>query len=58
MQNYKVTVTERFEKTISIEAESIEHAIQITSNLWNNDDPLLDSPPFKGVSYNCEGPVA
>lgn len=52
--NYDVTVTEHYEKTVSIEAESVAEAIQIASLLWNDTDPLLDSPPFKGVQFRCK----
>ena len=50
---YHVTVTEQFEKTITIETSSTEEAIHKVSKLWNEDDCLLDSPPFKGVSYSA-----
>ena len=50
---YKVTVTEIFEKTISVEADSATEAAEIASNLWNNNDPVLDSPPFVGVKFEC-----
>ena len=50
---YKVTVTEIFEKTISVEADSATEAAEIASNLWNNNDPVLDSPPFVGVKIEC-----
>ena len=52
--NYDITVTELYEKTVSIEAESVAEAIQIASHRWNNADPLPDSPTFKSVQFRCK----
>ena len=51
---FNVIVTETYEKTITVTASSAEEAVRIVSNMWNNNDDLLDSPPFKGVGYVVE----
>ena len=51
---YTVTVTETFEKTIDIDADSERDAISIASDLWNENARELDALPFKAVKYTID----
>ncbi len=51
MKEYKVTITETLQKTVSIEAESREEAERLIEDMWKNSEIILDSDDFYDVSY-------
>lgn len=52
MKQYKVLVTETFQKLVSIEAESAEDARQRAEDAWRNTEYLLDIDDFKDVDFH------
>lgn len=52
MKQYKVLVTETFQKLVSIEAESAEYARQRAEDAWRNTEYLLDIDDFKDVDFH------
>lgn len=52
-QKFHVTVTETFQLTIAIEADSKEKAEQIVSTDWRKGEFTLDPECFAGVDFMC-----
>ena len=52
MKQYKVLVTETFQKLVSIEAESAEDARQRAEDAWRNTEFLLDIDDFQDVKFH------
>ena len=52
MKQYKVLVTETFQKLVAIEAESAEDARQRAEDAWRNTEYLLDIDDFKDVDFH------
>ncbi|QFR50216.1 hypothetical protein FJR48_10935 [Sulfurimonas lithotrophica] len=45
---YEINITEVLSKTITVEASSEEEAVNIVSDMYNNEDIVLDYSDFNG----------
>ena len=52
MRQYKVLVTETFQKLVAIEAESAEDARQRAEDAWRNTEYILDIDDFQDVNFH------
>ena len=52
MKQYKVLVTETFQKLVAIEAESAEDARQRAEDAWRNTEYILDIDDFQDVNFH------
>ena len=52
MKTYKVTITEKLEMTVEVEAPSRQEAERIVEQNWKNSDYILDADHFKGVTFS------
>jgi len=48
---FKVTVTEKLQRVVTVEAESGEDAEQIVSSIWKNGGYILGADDFTGVEF-------
>ena len=51
MKEFEVTITETLEKTVVVEADSKDDALQMVEDMWKDADIVLDSDNFVGVEY-------
>ena len=57
---FKVTITEKLQRAVTVEAESRDEAEQIVSDRWRNGEYVLGSDDFTGIAefnaweYNTE----
>ena len=56
MKTYKVTITERLEMTVEVEATSRYEAERLVEKQWNDTEYILDADHFKGVTFKAEPP--
>ena len=56
MKTYKVTITEKLEMTVEVEASSRYEAEQLVEKQWNDTEYILDADHFKGVTFKAEPP--
>jgi len=56
MKTYKVTITEKLEMTVEVEAPGRYEAEQLVEQQWNNSDYILDADNFTGVTFKAEPP--
>ena len=56
MKTYKVTITEKLEMTVEVEATSRYEAERLVGQNWKNSDYILDADHFKGVTFKAEPP--
>ena len=54
MKTYKVTITEKLEMTVEVEASSRYEAEELVEQQWNSSDHILDADHFKGVMFSAE----
>ncbi len=54
MKEFEVTITETLEKTVIVEADSKDDALQIAKDMWNDGDIILDADSFTGVEYHSD----
>ena len=52
MKQYKVLVTETFQKLVAIGAESAEDARQRAEDAWRNTEYILDIDDFQDVNFH------
>lgn len=50
---YGVTITERLQRTVEVEADSRAEAEEKAEELWNQEEIVLDSKDFKGASFQA-----
>lgn len=55
MKKFDVEITETFQRTVSVEADSRAEAERLVTEAWNNEDYVLDSPDFVGVDFKTVG---
>jgi hypothetical protein len=53
MRTYKVTITEKLEMTILVEAPSRYEAERLAEKQWANGDHILDAGNFTGVTFRA-----
>ena len=51
MKTYKVTITERLQMDVEVEAESALQAREIVERSYKNSEYILDADHFKGVTF-------
>jgi len=56
MKTYKVTITEKLQKEVEVEASSRYEAERIVEKNWKNSDYILDAESFKGVKFRADFP--
>ncbi len=54
MKEFEITITETLEKTVSIEANTKEEALQIADEMWKKEYIVLDSDNFVDVNYKSD----
>ena len=54
MKEFEVTITETLEKTVVVEADSKDDALQIAEDMWRDGDIVLDADNFIGVDYSSD----
>lgn len=54
MKEFVVTITETLEKTVIVEADSKDDALQIAEDMWKDGDIILDAESFTGVEYQSD----
>ncbi len=54
MKEFEVTITETLEKTVIVEADSKDDALQIAEDMWKDGDIILDADSFTGVEYKSD----
>ena len=56
MKTYKVTITETLEQEVEVQAASREEAERLVEMQWRNEDHILDSDNFMGVTFKAQRP--
>lgn len=56
MKPYKVTITEKLQMTVEVEADSRMEAEQLVSDRWNKGDFFLDAECFVGADFKAVMP--
>jgi len=56
MKPYKVTITEKLQMTVEVEATSRQEAEWLVEKQYKNSDYILDADHFKGVTFIAETP--
>lgn len=54
MKEFEVTITETLQKSVVVEADSKDDAIQMVEDMWKDADIILDSENFVGVEYEAD----
>lgn len=54
MKEFEVTITETLQKTVTVEADSKDDALQIAEDMWNDSDIILDADNFVNVEYHSD----
>ena len=54
MKEFEVTITETLQKSVVVEADSKDDAIQMVEDMWEDADIILDSENFVGVEYESD----
>lgn len=54
MKTYNVTITETLQRTILVEADNEQHALNIVQDYYNNENIVLDYSDFKKVDFDAE----
>jgi hypothetical protein len=53
MKTYKVTITEKLEMTVEVEASSRYEAERLAEKQWANGDHVLNAGNFTGVTFRA-----
>lgn len=53
-KQYNVTITETLQRTILVEADNEQHALNIVQDDYNNDNIVLDYSDFQNVDFDAE----
>jgi hypothetical protein len=51
MKTYKVTITEKLEMTVNVEASSRSEAERFAERQWENGKHVLTADNFRGVTF-------
>lgn len=54
MKTYNVTITETLQRTILVEADNEQHALNMVKDDYNNENIVLDYSDFKKVDFDAE----
>ena len=55
MKTYNVTITEKLQMNVEIEADSAVQARDIAERQWKDGDHILDAGCFQGVTFTVRG---
>lgn len=53
-KQYNVTITETLQRTILVEADNEQQALNIVQDDYNNDNIVLDYSDFQNVEFDAE----
>lgn len=53
-KQYNVTITETLQRTILVEADNEQHALNMVQDDYNNDNIVLDYSDFQNVEFDAE----
>lgn len=53
-KQYNVTITETLQRTILVEADNEQHALNMVQDDYNNDNIVLDYSDFQNVEFDVE----
>jgi len=56
MKSFNVTITEKLQITVEVEANYLHEAEHLAKKNWENGDYLIDAEHFKGVTFRAENP--
>ena len=56
MNTYKIVVEERLVREISVDAQSVDEALQSVADKWHSSLIVLDADDFAGVQMRCVEP--
>ena len=56
MKNYKVTITEKLEMTVEVEASSRYEAERLVKERYKDSEYILDADHFTGVIFKADPP--
>lgn len=51
MKDYDVVITETLKKTVTVQAENPDEALQRASDAWHRGEYILDADAFQGVDF-------
>lgn len=54
MKEFEVEITETLQKTVTVEADSKDEALQMVEDMWKASDIILDADNFVGVEYTSD----
>ena len=54
MKTYNVTITETLQRTILVEADNEQHALNMVQDDYDNENIVLDYSDFKKVDFDAE----
>lgn len=54
MKTYNVTITEILQRTILVEADNEQHALNMVQDDYDNENIVLDYSDFKKVDFDAE----
>ena len=54
MKTYNVTITETLQRTILVEADNEQQALNMVQDDYNNENIVLDYSDFKKVDFDAE----
>jgi len=55
LNEYRVMITETFQKTVIVEASDEEQAIRRIRDAWNNTECVMEPECFSGVEFYVAG---
>lgn len=53
-KQYNVTITETLQRTILVEADNEQHALNMVQDDYDNDNIVLDYSDFQNVEFDAE----
>lgn len=53
-KQYNVTITETLQRTILVEADNEQHALNMIQDDYDNDNIVLDYSDFQNVEFDAE----
>ena len=56
MKTYRVTISEKLQMNVEVEAKNRYEAERLVSNHWRNGDYILDADSFVDVSFRAAEP--
>lgn len=54
MKMFNVTITERLERVVMVEAEDLAEAEEIVNEAWNKEEYVLEADDFVEANFQAE----